>query len=279
MVDLSMLPWWFWALVIGGVIVLIWFWKGTSMDAGKYRKVGAIMLFGGLIAGIVFYPAAFGLDEVGVQTVVTPDELETDYSIQVLTDATPATISSDFSLSDDAVAGEFATTNDEEGNTASLSLTNTCTALGACTWDVFSFTFTVTAEFPSEWSDGARKTAVLGVRIDNSLLSWGVASNNTAGNPIVPFVARDPRGNSGFVFVDGAAANKGLADTDVQSINEFSPGESITSAGIYWETNEADYSADYRVPTGIWTWNGDLEFYDDYGFSHIVDVTLTLTTA
>jgi hypothetical protein len=158
-----------------------------------------------------------------------------------------------------------------------VTVTNTCTAADACTWDAFSFTNTITAETKSEWEGGAKITSVLGASVDSSIRDWGIVSNRTSIN--VPFVDRSPLDQSGLVWVDGAAANKPVGRTSVISLNEFSPGESVTSTGFYFAVNEDQYSTLYNVPTGLWTGSWDIVYTNEYGFSHTVTIVLSLTTA
>jgi hypothetical protein len=274
--DLSLIPIWLWVILALSIIAIVWFWKGTSEKAGMYKKAGAIGIFAFFFLGVVMYPMAFGLDEAPRQDI-PPGEIETNYSIVWAVDSTTAVISGDFSQTDEVASGEYAFSYDSDGNTVGVTVTNTCTALSACTWDAFSFTNTITADFKSEWSDGARITSVLGASIDSSILDWGVVSNRTSIN--VPFVDRSPLDVSGLIWVDGAGTNKAIGATTAISLNEFSAGESVSSAGLYFAVNEDQYSTLYNVPTGIYSGHWNIVYSDDYGFSHTVVLTITLTNA
>jgi len=255
-----------------GLFLYFFMGKGTGANASKYKRwgkwtVGAAVLLWILPMLIVVSPTA---DTTG------DSEIDTNYSIVWVLDSTTAVISSDFAQTDEPAAGEYALTTDANGNTVAVALTNTCDySDNACTWDAFSFTNTITANFESQWVDGARVTSVLSASIDPDILSFGIRSNNTGGNPIVTLVDKSPLSVSGLVWVDGAGANKAVGATTGQ-LNEFSPGESVTSTGLYFAVNEDDLSR--KVPAGIWSDSWNIVYSDDFGFSHTVVLTITLTT-
>jgi hypothetical protein len=270
--DLTLLPWWFWAILLLSIFGLIWFWKGTSMRAGNLRNLSIFGIVFILIVGFVAYPVAFALDD-GDQQTVTGVDITTRYNVDTAVDSTTAVISADFSQTDEVGSGEY--TQDNDKNT--LTVANTCTYGTACTWDAFSFTFPIEREDDSVWNQGARVTSSVSASIDADILTWGVASNNTGGSPIIQFVDLDPLGKSGLVWTDGAGNNKGLGQTSVGSLNEFSPGEAVTSAGLYFAVNEDQMIA--NVPTGIFGQSFTITFSDDFGWSEVWTMTIQLTLA
>lgn len=205
---------------ITGIVVLfiagffLWkIWgKGTGEHKGTLQMIGKVLVVVAVALFVLPYLAA----TTPTTTTVTDDGIATDYSIVWAYDSTTAVISTDFAQTDEcgAASGEYSFSYDEKGNTVGVNVVNTCTALGACTWDAFSFTNTITANFPSEWKDGARVTSVLTASIDNSILDWGVVSNRTSIN--VPFIDRNPLDVSGLIWVDGATANKAIGATTGQ---------------------------------------------------------------
>jgi hypothetical protein len=263
-----------------GVGYLIWRYINGSTGNTKYANLAKILMVLGVV-GILWtnssqVMAALGGTTTGDNGTTNGIDIDTDYSIVWAVDSTTAVISGDFAQTDEVGSSEYALEWDEDGNTDGVTVTNTCTALSACTWDAFSFTNTITANFESEWMDGARVTSMMTATIDSAILNWGVVSNRTGIN--VPFVDVSPLNVPGLIWVDGAGTNKAIGNPTAM-INEFSGTESITSSGLYWAVNEDQYSTLYNVPTGLFTGIFDIVYSDDFGFSHTVVLTISLTIA
>lgn len=268
--------WVTWLGIIGiALIAGIWILGKTGSMANNLKKVGYVSFAGFVLLAVYFNPGVFtGTDA----TVVDPDDIETDYTIVWVLDSTTAVISADFAQTDEVAAGEYQLESDAEGNTVGVTVQNTCTTGGGtavCTWDAFSFTNTITAEFKSKWSEGARITSVLGASVDSSIVDWGIVSNGTPG-VVMTIIDRSPLNVPGLIWVDGAGTNKAVGATSCESLNEFSAGESVTSAGFYFAMNENSL---HLIPVGVYSTNYDIVYSDDYGFSHTVVLTYTMTTA
>jgi hypothetical protein len=259
-----------------GIGYLGWRYINGSTGNGKWKNFAKVLAIVGII-GILWTNSANVMAALGGdETADPPDdgEFTTDYSIDLGIDSTTY----DFSGQDSALSqtDEGDATQifiDDEAMTITMSLT--CDdSDGACNFDVASISGTITREDASQWVDGARVTSVLNVKVSPSLTTDGVASNSTAGNPIVALVDRSATSIPAVMFLDGAGAAKSMGDLDV-SINEFSPGESVTSFGFYFCIEETDYG-DGDIPNGTYGWSWDLTFYDEYGFSATYSVSLSL---
>lgn len=275
------IPWYGWLALLGGAFLLFFFWKASSEKGGMYKKLGAFLVFLFLVVAIV--PPLMSSAGPGGGGNGGDEELtfRSGYEITWAVDATTPTISASFSQTDEVGtggAGEY--TIDNEART--ITVPNTC-AWGAvaCTWDVFAFTQNVRRSDNSLWDEGARVTTVLRARFlpDNagkSILEWGIASNNTAGSPIVKMVDQDAMGRYGLAWFDSAGTVGTLGNLDSGALNEYSPGESTTATELAFAINEDSLPISVPAVNIGNTWG--IEFYDDYGFSQIWHLTIVLTT-
>lgn len=273
MADLSNVPDLVWLILVISILALVYIFvtKKTGSTATNMKGLFSILLVASFI-GVIFYG---GFLNDGQLATIPGDgiEIDTDYTTLFVIDSTTAVISGDFSQTDEADSTSVTIDKD----TRSMTVTNKCSYVdNACTWDAFSFTVTITREDDSRWVDGAKVTSSVSASIDAGILDWGIASNNTGGNPIITMVDKDPLGKSGLIWVDGAAANKALGATTVGSLNEYSSGESTTSTGLYFALNEDQLAR--NVPAGIFgnTWRAT--FSDDFGWSESWTVSITITT-
>lgn len=82
--NLAILPWWFWGILVACVFGLIMYRKGTSGQAGTIRNLSIFGIVGMIIFGAVAYPQAFAVDDADNDI---DDDIVTDYTIVWVVDS------------------------------------------------------------------------------------------------------------------------------------------------------------------------------------------------
>jgi hypothetical protein len=268
-------------ILLGIIGVFLWFvlGKGTSSNAGKYKIIGQLLVLA--TVGIFLMVSVGGsgaLDQ-------TPDDdqpdIVTDYAVTAAIDSTTYAWDSADSSSTDENSGTSEITIDNDAHT--IAVRNVCdwsaetaSALSGCStsgWDVFSVSFTITREDPSEWDEGARVTSTVWIRMED-ITEWDIRSN-ASGNPDIPFVLSNTYGIPLIMITDGAGNANQLGGLKGVT-GEFSPGESQSSAGIYFVVDETDVSLYWPQRTSGFSSKFFIE--DDFGFSQEWSLDLSVTT-
>jgi hypothetical protein len=269
---------------VGGIVVAfiglaVWqfFGKGTSSNAETYGTVGKLMALGG---GIIFVVASVGVGVSGPYEIPEPPPIDTDYYTTAQVDSTTYVWDTADSSSTDENSGTSEINIDNDAHTINQRIVcdwsaETASALSGCStssFDVSSFSFTITRQDESEVGQDTRITSVVWIRIQD-ITEWTVRSN-ASGNPDLPIVLKNSYGIPLIMITDGAGnANQlgGLKGV----VGEFSPGESQTSAGVYWVVDETQVSLYWPQQTK--GFNAKFWIEDNYGFSQEWSYSLSTT--